>query len=292
MGSCLTDHLFDSLVNPFGTVFNPFSIAKLLEIAMKGEVVNESGLNNEGSRYFHYDFHSSFDASSAKKVVDDINLAIESVGKYIKNIDFLILTFGTSIVYKLKSNNRIVSNCHKVPNYNFQKEFLSVDFMEENVSNVISTIRKLNPSVRIIFTVSPVRHTKEGLVENNLSKSRLIELCHRSVSKYDYSSYFPSFEIMMDELRDYRYYASDLIHPSSLAIDLIWSRFIDTYFDDLAAQKVKDVGELNSARNHTPFDPSSPEHLKFKQSQLNKIDKFKKVYPEIDFREVEAFFKN
>ncbi len=291
IGNCLVDHLFDSIVNPFGTVFNPVSLAQLLEYAIKGEKIEKSDLGNEGNRYFHYDFHSSFDASTPEKVVETINTAIDQVSDYIQKTDFLILTFGTSIVYRLKSNNSIVSNCHKVPNYHFQKEFLSVDFMDSQVNKVLDLVRKMNPSIKTIFTVSPVRHTKEGLVENNLSKSRLIELCHRLTSQYDSSSYFPSYEIMIDELRDYRYYASDLIHPSELAVDIIWTRFIETYFDELATQKVKDVGGLNAAKNHKPFDPSSSEHKTFKENQLNNIDRLRKIYREIDFEEMEVYFK-
>ncbi len=291
IGNCLSDHLFDAMVNPFGTVFNPISIANVLELAINKNLIKKSDLQHENNRFFHYDFHSSFDSSSSQKAIDGINLVIKNVGEFIQNIDILILTFGTSIVYKLKANNQIVSNCHKMGNHNFQKEFISVDFMEENMNRILESIKKLTPSVKTIFTVSPVRHTKEGLVGNNRSKSRLIELCHRLVQNDSTTSYFPSYEIMIDELRDYRYYALDLIHPSDLAVDIIWSRFIQTYFDSCAIQKVQDIKELNAAKNHVPFDPISSEHQKFKQNQLIKIERLSQIYPEIDFREMEEFFK-
>ena len=142
----------------------------------------------------------------------------------------------------------------------------------------------MNPELKIIFTVSPVRHTKEGLTENGLSKSRLIGLCHALLNSVSNSSYFPSYEIMMDELRDYRYYKNDLIHPSDLALDIIWSRFIETYFDEKARQKVGDMEKLLKASEHKPFDPQSEGHSKFKSSQLDNIATYQQRYPEVDFR--------
>jgi len=280
------------MVNPFGTVFNPISIAKVLELALKSSVVSETDLHNEDNRHFHYDFHSSFDNSDPTQVTKKINDAIKKVGEFIQNADFLVLTFGTSIIYKLKVDDRIVSNCHKVPNHNFQKEFLSVDFMQQKMAEIIDLIKSINPSIKIIVTVSPVRHTKEGLTENSLSKSRLIDLCHRIAESIEEITYFPAFEIMIDELRDYRYYESDLIHPSDLAVDIIWSRFIESYFDTKANEKVKDISELNSAKSHRPFDPNSEDHNKFKQSQLKKIERYSKDYPEIDFAEMIHFFNS
>lgn len=292
IGNLLKQHLFDTLVNPFGTVFNPISVAKVLKMALNKDELTASDLNVEGSRYFHYDFHSSFDNSVPKLVAEEINNAIYKVGECLPRLDFLVLTFGTSIVYKLKASDQIVSNCHKVPNSNFWKEFMSIDFMESNVIEVIDLIRTINPSLKIVLTVSPVRHIKEGLIGNSRSKSRLIDLCHRLVEGKEDITYFPAYEIMIDELRDYRYYKSDLIHPSNLAIDIIWSRFMEYYSDKSAIQKVKDIGELNAAMNHRPFDSNSEEHKKFKQNQLKKIDQYSKIYPEIDFTKMIQFFNS
>lgn len=290
IGNCLSNHLFDAIVNPFGTIFNPISIGKVLELAMNRNEIVEADLDAGNNRYFHYDFHSSFDNSSALKVIENTNNAIKKTASCLPNLDFLMITFGSSIVYKLKSNNQIVANCHKVHNQQFQKELLSTDFMEERVESFIKLIKRRNTLPKIILTVSPVRHTKDGLIANNLSKSRLVDLCHRMVEKDDAISYFPAFEIMMDELRDYRYYQSDLIHPSELAIDIIWSRFMEAYFDATSIQKVKDMSELIAAKNHTPFNPNSQEHRKFKLNQLEKIEKFKGIYPEVDFQEMIDFF--
>jgi len=298
LGSCFSDnignrllhHSFDALVNPFGTIFNPFSISNLLNLALSGRLVDSKELNSIGARFFHYDFHSSFDNTNPEEVVRKINSALTKTLSFVQSLDVLALTFGTSIVYKIKENNQIVSNCHKVPNHNFTKLFLTTDFLEEKILTMVDAIKAINPSIKIILTVSPVRHIKEGLIENNLSKARLIELCHRLTQNDDAVSYFPAYEIMMDELRDYRYYSKDLIHPNELAIDVIWNRVMTSYFDEKAMHKVKDISELNSAKDHIPFDPKSEEHLKFKQSQKKKIENLEIKYPEVDFLAYKQFF--
>ena len=292
LGSCFSDHIgnklsshfFSADVNPFGTVFNPVSISDLLKMAVVNKQMGLEDLNRTAERYFHYDFHTSFDNTEAQLVLESINQALSLTHKALQKTDFLILTFGTSTVYKLKSQDRIVSNCHKVPGYNFEKAFLDIEFMKDHLISAIQAIKSVNPQLKIIFTVSPVRHTKEGLTENGLSKSRLIGLSHTLLNSVLNSSYFPSYEIMMDELRDYRYYKNDLIHPSDLAVDIIWSRFIETYFDEKASQKVEDMDKLLKASEHKPFDPQSEAHSKFKSNQLDKIATYQQRYPEVDFR--------
>lgn len=257
---------------------------------MDKKVIKEDDLENKGNGFFHYDFHSSFNAIDLHQICEDINNAILQTEEYLKNTDFLVFTFGTSIVYKLITTNRIVSNCHKVSNRHFVKEILTPDCMETEVVKLLRSIKLINPGIHIILTVSPVRHIKEGLITNSLSKSQLVELCHRLVNGENGTSYFPAYEIMMDELRDYRFYKSDLIHPSELAVDIIWSYFQKTYFDQKAVSKVTDIERLIQAKNHIPFDPISAEYQKFKHNQLTKIEQLKIEYPEIDFSEFQAYF--
>jgi lysophospholipase L1-like esterase len=298
IGSCFSDHIgnrllnhsFNTLVNPFGTIFNPVSISKILNFALNNHVIFAEDLNKIDSRFFHYDFHSSFDNTNAHEVVAKIEFALSKVRSFIKSTDLLVLTFGTSIVYELISENKIVSNCHKVPNNNFRKLYLTIEMMEEEISALVQSIRAINPALQIILSVSPVRHTKEGLVENSLSKSRLIELCHRLTKTYEGIEYFPAYEIMIDELRDYRYYNIDLIHPSEMAIDIIWNRVMESYFDDISKQKVNEIGDLILAKNHIPFDSKSKEHSNFKRNQIKKIEEMKNKYPEVDFFAFEQFF--
>ena len=298
LGSCFSDHIGNKLkrhffhtdVNPFGTVFNPISIAELLNLVVGNKKMGLEDLNSVGERHFHYDFHTSFDNTEPQVVLENINNTLSLTREALPKTDFLIITFGTSIVYKLKSQDRIVSNCHKVPGFNFEKSFLDIDFMVKGFLRAIDSVKNVNPDIKIVLTVSPVRHTKEGLTENSLSKSRLIGLCHKLTKTVSNSSYFPSYEIMMDELRDYRYYKNDLIHPSDLAVDIIWSRFIDTFFDEKAVQKAEDMQKLLKASEHKPFDPQSEGHKNFKTSQLENIASYEKTYPEVDFRDLIQHF--
>jgi len=289
MGNRLSDHFFTSLVNPFGTVFNPSSIFKLLGMALDGHQMGRSDIASHRKRYFHYDFHSSFDATTPDQVLDTINAALTTTGEFMRSADFLILTFGTRIVYRLRSENRLVSNCHKVPNDAFEKSFLPIEQMEVEGANILARLLRYNSNLKIILTVSPVRHTKEGMVENARSKSGLMELCHRLREKSDVV-YFPSYEIMIDELRDYRYYKKDLIHPTELAIDWIWSRFMETFLEVDAQQKIEKMNALIRARNHIPFDRQSEDHQIFKANKLKKIETLKAEYPEADLSEIEAYF--
>ena len=292
MGNQLLDHRFNANVNPYGTVFNPLSVAKLLNMSIDQQAIDISEIGVQNNRHFHYDFHSSFSHSNPEKVVADINNTIANTTQFLQESDFLILTFGTSIAYELIAENRIVSNCHKVANHHFKRRFIATDVMEESMIDLVSKIKAINEDIHIILTVSPVRHIKEGVVENTLSKARLIDLCHRITARYDFINYFPSYEIMMDELRDYRYYASDLIHPSALAVDIIWQRFVQAYFEDSAVLKIKHMRALNKAKSHVPFDIESEEYAQFKQKQVEKIRSLAKTYPEVDFTDDIKFFED
>jgi len=292
MGDKLSAHCFDSLANPFGTVFNPFSIANLITLGSTGQLIESSELDEQNGRYFHYDFHSNYDASSTEQVLNKINKSISIVNETIENLDILIVTFGTSIGYNHKDQQRLVSNCHKVPNTQFDRHFIDEELMFSSMKNAIDLLRNKRPNLHIIFTVSPVRHTKEGLVDNSRSKSNLLRLSHRLTHYLDNSTYFPSYEIMIDELRGYRFYKEDMIHPSDQAIDIIWNRFIDTYFTPSAIDKIHETQKLNQAMKHRPFDPKSEGHQKFLAHQMNYITNLKSKYPEVDFSEYENFFKD
>ncbi|MDF1698972.1 MAG: GSCFA domain-containing protein [Saprospiraceae bacterium] len=300
IGSCFSDnigkkliqHGFSTRSNPFAIIFNPVSIARMITRVLNETRVKKEELSNIMQRYFHYDFHSSFDHTVPDLVLENINYALSSNQQFIKEVDTVIITLGTSIVYRHIESNTIVSNCHKVPGNQFDKEMLSIEHMKGELLKCINNLQKLNPGIKIILTVSPVRHTKEGVIENSLSKARLIALSHALVQENEGVSYFPAFELMMDELRDYRFYEADLIHPNQQAIDIIWSRFIHAYFNEKALKKVADFRGLNSALHHKPFDVASPQHQKFVNKQLEKIKDLKKSYPEFDFQEMVHSFES
>lgn len=300
IGSCFSDNIgerfldynFMTSANPFGTVFNPISVSRLLDIAGQKIAYDRSGIEELDSRYFHYDYHSSLDGKSIDELNSNIVMANSRAQSGLQDSNVLIITFGTSIVYHHRALDKIVSNCHKVPSKYFERKILTTEEMKVPMQQSIDYLLKKNPNLQIILTVSPVRHTKEGLVDNNLSKSRLIDLCHQLKNEIEEVAYFPSYEIMMDELRDYRYYKSDLIHPSKLAVDIIWERFRDHYCQESALHKISDFTKLNRAVSHRPFDRESNGYRQFCKKQLEVISVLEKKYPEINFRMYRDAFAN
>ena len=292
IGSCFSENIgeklsesnFRACINPFGTVFNPFSLSKLLDISSEKTTYEQSGIDTLDGRYFHYDFHSSLDGKSLDELRSNLNRSCHQAQKKLKTSDIVIITFGSSIVYHHTEIDKIVSNCHKVPGKYFDREILSSDEMVDQMNQTIINLQENNPNVNIILTVSPVRHTKEGLIDNSLSKARLVDLCHQLQNNIEGLFYFPSYEIMIDELRDYRYYDSDLIHPSKLAVDIIWERFTNQYFQESAVEKVKDFAKLNKAVYHRPFDNESDGYRQFCKKQLVEISILEKKYPDVDLR--------
>lgn len=298
IGSCFSDHMgsklvdarFDCLSNPYGTIFNPISISKLIDRSVSNTNFTTTDIDHHNQRHFSYDLHSSFDSDQVDIILKKANHAVENVHETINNLDLLIITFGTSIGYHLLDSDALVANCHKVPNHNFERRFLDDELMFSSMCAAIDLLREQKPALDIIFTVSPVRHTKEGLIENNLSKSKLIVLSHRLAGVYARSSYFPSYEIMTDELRDYRFYTEDMIHPSSQAVDIIWNHFMNSFFDKSAVNKVDDLRKLVQAFNHRPFDLRSEGHIAFCKKQLIEINNLKEKYPEVNFDVFELHF--
>lgn len=298
IGSCFSEHIgaqllyshFDCLSNPFSTIFNPINISKLITRANQNTHFTSKEIDKHNNRYFSYELHSSYDSNQASITLNKANKSVESAHKFIKDLDVLILTFGTSIGYHHIESKSLVANCHKVPNQNFERRFLEDDIMFSSICQSISLLLDARPDLNIIFTVSPVRHTKEGLVDNNLSKSKLVLLCHKLVALYEQASYFPSYEIIMDELRDYRYYKDDMIHPTPLAVDIIWNRFMDTFFDQASIAKVEELGKLNRAYNHRPFDLKSEGHYTFCKKQMLEIKRLIEKYPEVNFDKYELHF--
>lgn len=298
IGSCFSDHIgnklseshFQCLTNPYSTVFNPISLSNLLIRSIRKQVYSQNEIDQHNDRKFIYDLHSSYDSTNSSQTLEKANKSVESTHQYLLNTDFLIITFGTSIGYYHIEKNELVSNCHKVPNKLFERQFLDDTLMYNSISSAIDQILEIRPDLKIIFTVSPVRHTKEGLVDNNLSKSKLILLCHRLTDKFTQASYFPSYEIMIDELRDYRFYKEDMIHPSQQAVDIIWNRFIGSYLSTSAKEKVNAIRKLRMAYNHRAFNTESLEHKAFIKKQKVEIEKLAIKYPEVDFEKYRLHF--
>lgn len=282
MGSCFANEMgqrlkgfkFDIVTNPGGILFNPLSIFRLMEMALNEESLPEwSFVEREGFKV-NYLLHSEIRSASST----ELNLTIEDLLRDLKeslsNAELIILTFGTAFIHELKANGELVANCHKVPQVQFNKRLLEVQEIVEGFEGVKELIEGVNPDVKFLLTVSPVRHTKEGLPENNVSKSVLRLASHQLTEAHPHVSYFPSFEIMLDDLRDYRFYTSDLIHPNEQALDYIWNSFTNLYMDTSTKAFITEWKKVKSALDHKPFNGDSSSHQTFLKSTLQKLQNF------------------
>lgn len=271
IGSCFTEnigkylnaHFFDVLVNPTGIVFDTLSIARHLKRIATKQLIEEKELSLFNELYFHWDFHTSFSSTSKESTLQEINNFISLAHQQLMEADVLFLTFGTSFSYFHKESDSFVSNCHKVPAPSFNKELIGIDKMYSVMENIISELRELNPKLRIVTTVSPVRHSKDGLVQNNRSKARLIELISLLEDKFDHVDYFPAYELQIDVLRDHRFYDVDLVHPNYAATEYIFSQFVESYLDDETQKLLPELKKVHLARNHRALHPETKAHQTF-----------------------------
>jgi len=215
--------------------------------------------------------------------LNQLNQASAFINTALKSNTHIIITLGTSWIYRFSESGKIVTNCHKVPQHKFKKELLSIVEINKSLSSIISLIRKVNPDINFIFTVSPIRHLKDGFIENQQSKSHLISALHQIIPLHKNTFYFPSYEIMMDELRDYRFYKEDMIHPNLLAINYIWEKFYENWLSDEALELKKEVIKIQKSLEHKPFNPNTDGHREFLASLQEKIELLKKKYPHISF---------
>ena len=245
IGSCFSDNIGSKLagammnteINPFGTVYNPASIESEIQRIINGTPIEEAELFAANGMWNHFSFHSHFSRSNKHEALNFMNRRLEYAHNHLKNCDEVIITLGTAFIYRYKANDSIVSNCHKLPTGEFTRTMMTVSETTACLESIVNSIVKYAPQARIIFTISPIRHLSDGLEQNQLSKSTLRVAVGEIVAKHSYCcDYFPAYEIMMDDLRDYRFYASDMIHPSDVAVDYIWNTFKSVYFDDGTAQ--------------------------------------------------------
>ena len=291
LGSCFSDnigqklsyHKFESILNPFGILFHPKAIESVIKNALCKKKYTEKDVFFLNERWQSFEAHSKLSSSSKEEIIEQLNKASVSINKAVKNSTHFIITLGTSWVYRFNESGEIVANCHKVSQNKFKKELLSVAEINKSLSLIISLIKEINPSISFIFTVSPVRHLKDGVIENQQSKSHLISAIHQIIPIHKNSFYFPSYEVMMDELRDYRFYKEDMIHPNQIAINYIWEKFYENWLSDEALELKKEVIKIQRGLEHKPFNPNSEGHQQFLSSLQEKIEILKKKYSHISF---------
>ena len=294
LGSCFAVNMsekldyfkFQNSCNPFGILFHPLAIEKLIDFAVSGKQFTDNDVFFYNERWHCFDAHSDLSNSNKDELLKSLNTIIESTKQQLEQASHIIVTYGTSWVYKSIESNSIVANCHKVPQKLFNKELLSVEEIKKSIKNAVKLIYAVNPNCNIIFTVSPVRHIKDGFVENQVSKANLISALFSALQvppSGAEGAYFPSYEIMMDELRDYRFYAEDMLHPSQVAIDYIWKRFKETTISETAFSTIDEVESLQKSLAHKPFNPDSESHSKFESKVREKITKLENQYSFMKF---------
>ncbi|GLU51822.1 GSCFA domain-containing protein [Dyadobacter frigoris] len=262
LGSQLLDNKFPVLNNPFGTVFNPLAIAKLLDLSLDGKPPHAALYHqNTDGIWLHHDFHSSLWSASRVDLEEKLIEKQKQVNQFLRNADVLVITFGTAFAYRHRATNVLVGNCHKVPSDKFVKELLHLDQVIIGLEHLLFKLQSIKRDLRIILTVSPVRHTKDTLPLNQVSKSTLRLVCHRLSEKFKQVDYFPAYEIMVDELRDYRFYKPDLIHPNSVAEEHIFRTFGEAFIDKPALDFMKDWEGIQKMLNHHAQHGFTPSHL-------------------------------
>lgn len=296
LGSCFSDNIgkkldyfkFQNLKNPFGILFQPKAIETLVENAINQKEYSEKDIFFHNEQWQCFDAHSKLSHTSKEDLLNDLNAKIKLTNKQIQESTHIIITLGTAWMYRFIESDTVVANCHKVPQKQFEKELLSIDEIIQSLKNIVTQIGHVNSKASIIFAVSPVRHLKDGFIENTQSKAHLITVIHQFLNQKSpivnlKLSYFPSYEIMMDELRDYRFYTEDMIHPSQTAVNYIWERFKFVWIADTSFKIMEEVGTIQKGIQHKPFNPDSEAHEKFLNALELKKEKLKKRHPNIVF---------
>lgn len=278
IGSRLRENKVQSLVNPFGTIFNPLSAGLLLRAAAGHTYNFAEHLVQHNGIWYAYDLHSSLSSPNKEALLQLIQERLEQTRQALAAADLLILTLGTAVGYRLNSNGTVVANCHKLPAKQFTRQLLTVEEIINALQEALTHLRELNPTLQVLLTVSPVRHVKETLEINSVSKAVLRVVCHQLTSTHEQVRYFPAYELMLDDLRDYRFYKQDMLHPTETAEEYIWQKFTAAYFDEGFASFLVEWEKIQRALAHKPFHPSSEAHQKFLQHTLQQLQHLQSRY--------------
>lgn len=297
-GSCFTEnigeklkhHKFSVLENPHGIIFNPASIVRSLNTYMDDKRYTKDDLFFQNDCWNSWDHHTRFSDTDPDVCLAKINQSQQTAHAFLQKADWLLLTFGSAFVYEL-ANGSVVANCHKVPTDKFNKRLLEIVEIKAMLQELVQRLKIFNPELKLIFTISPVRHLRDGFVENNRSKARLIEAVHETVAAYEGAFYFPAYELVIDDLRDYRFFAEDMVHPNYAATGYVWEKFISTCIEEESIKLMKQLSDIRIAFNHKPFNPHSAAHQKFLASYAAKVEALKKEHPYIDMEEERSYFE-
>ena len=292
MGSCFATEIGTRLqeaklrcqLNPFGVLYNPMSIASSLRKLLDNQYLKEEDTIFHEGCWHSLSFHGDFSAPTKEELMENIQHTFDACHDVLKQISCLFITFGSAFVYEWKETGKVVANCHKLPEKLFNRRRLSVSEIVDEYQSLLSAIWNVNPGCRVMFTVSPIRHIRDGLHENQLSKSTLLLAIDQIKHLFpDKVLYFPAYELLIDELRDYRFYADDLVHPSHMAVEYVWQRFVEACFTAEALTTMQSVKEIKKMMEHRPLHPESEEYARFLHQIVLKIEALSEKYPYFDF---------
>ncbi|TCJ19220.1 GSCFA domain-containing protein [Flaviaesturariibacter flavus] len=310
IGSCFTEHIgtalqelkFRVLQNPSGILFDPVSVCRSLQSYLQPQPYSEADVFYLNEAWHSWNHHGRFSGTDRDAVIGSLNAAQAEAHEFLKSAGWLIITLGSSFSYRLADEDTRpaqplaagggVANCHRAPAGWFRKHLLTIDETVSALDNTLHMLFRFNPALRIIFTISPVRHIRDGVVENNRSKARLLEAVHHLVGKFDKLYYFPSYELVVDILRDYRFYAEDLVHPNYLATGFVLEHFLKTYVSEEDRKLLEEIRRLNIARKHKPSFPDTEAHQKFLAAHLEKATRLQATWPSLDFQKEIQYFGN
>lgn len=294
LGSCFTENIGEKLekfhlpqlTNPFGILYNPISIAQSIERLMENKPFDENELFEHNGLIHSWAHHGSFSAPSEKQALTNMNKLYLEAAEHFKETTVLLITFGSSWIYEYEGN--VVANCHKVPEREFIRRRLSVDEIVTRYSDLLAKISAQNPTIHVIFSVSPIRYMRQGATENQTNKAILLLAVEELTKRFEQVNYFPAYEILLDELRDYRFFSDDMIHPSTSAIDYIWERFVETYFDRETQELLPQLEKLNKNLEHRPLHQDSKAYQIFNKTLDSQVLELKKRYPTLIFKKNEG----
>jgi hypothetical protein len=304
MGSCFTEnigeklrrHKFNVLENPNGILFNPVSVAEALTGYVENNPVSGNDLFYLNEAWHSWKHHSRFSAVTTEDAVARINASTQAAHGFLKHASYVVITLGSAWIYKLTekapgyAEGKIAANNHKAPADWFQRKLMTTEEVLRVLDNCLHRIFLFNPDAKIIFTISPVRHLREGVVENNRSKAVLIQAVHHLVEKFDRLYYFPAYELVIDDLRDYRFYAEDLVHPNYFATRYVWEKLVDACMDEKTKQLMEEIAAINLGYQHKPFNAASEQHMKFLRTFYNRTSTLREQHPYLDLhRELNYF---
>lgn len=291
LGSCFSNNIgqklayykFQVVSNPFGILFHPLAIQNLVQRALQQEKFTKQDLFYANERWQSFQVHSQCSHSNDAAMLQQLNEALTHLSHHLHHASHMFITLGTAWAYRHTKTQQYVANCHKVPQNKFTKELLTIPQLQRSLQDIINKIHNVNPGAHIIFTISPVRHLKDGFIQNQQSKAHLITAVHNLLATTQQTHYFPAYEIVMDELRDYRFYTEDMLHPNTTAVNYIWQRFTQVWIDSEAEPTMKQIENIQTGLAHRPFDATTTAHATFTEKLQKKIKALQQKHPHITF---------